>query len=222
MLFVNEIFASIQGEGRFTGVCAVFIRLQGCPVHCPWCDTKYTWKLPTPNAVPIDVALQKVDAPQWASVQESELVSTLQTRFSHIDHIVITGGEPCLYDLRSLTRALIQLGKSVQIETSGTSPILVDDACYVTVSPKVDMPSGLNVRLDALTRANEIKMPVGNERDLERLEALLAQLTTPKPKTHIVLQPISTDPEATQLCYRYAMQKGYGLSIQTHKYICVR
>ena len=42
---VNEIFQSIQGEGYFTGVPAIFVRLQGCPVGCAWCDTQHTWEL---------------------------------------------------------------------------------------------------------------------------------------------------------------------------------
>ncbi len=42
-VFVNEIFETIQGEATYTGTPAVFVRLQGCPVGCPWCDTKHTW-----------------------------------------------------------------------------------------------------------------------------------------------------------------------------------
>lgn len=41
---INEMFQTLQGEGYFTGVPAIFIRLQGCPVGCAWCDTKHTWK----------------------------------------------------------------------------------------------------------------------------------------------------------------------------------
>ena len=40
---INEIFQTIQGEGVFTGLPAIFVRLQGCPVGCPWCDTRHTW-----------------------------------------------------------------------------------------------------------------------------------------------------------------------------------
>ena len=43
MYRVNEVFETIQGEGSFTGCPAIFIRLQGCPVGCAWCDTKQTW-----------------------------------------------------------------------------------------------------------------------------------------------------------------------------------
>ena len=41
---INEMFQTLQGEGYFTGVPAIFIRLQGCPVGCAWCDTKHTWE----------------------------------------------------------------------------------------------------------------------------------------------------------------------------------
>lgn len=39
---INEIFQTLQGEGVFTGVPAIFVRLQRCPVGCSWCDTKHT------------------------------------------------------------------------------------------------------------------------------------------------------------------------------------
>ncbi len=41
---INEMFQTLQGEGYYTGVPAIFIRLQGCPVGCSWCDTKHTWE----------------------------------------------------------------------------------------------------------------------------------------------------------------------------------
>ena len=66
LLFVNEIFASLQGEGAWTGTPSVFVRLQGCLCRCPWCDTKNTWKLGEPNDCGLDFAASKADAPRHA------------------------------------------------------------------------------------------------------------------------------------------------------------
>ena len=87
---------------------------------------------------------------------------------------VLTGGEPCLYDLHELSSALLAAGYQVQIETSGTSEILTHAQTWVTVSPKIGMKGGLPVLVSALERANEIKHPVATERHIEELDALLA------------------------------------------------
>lgn len=56
---INEMFQTLQGEGYFTGVPAIFIRLQGCPVGCAWCDTKHTWDKLSDRKFPCTVSLQK-------------------------------------------------------------------------------------------------------------------------------------------------------------------
>ncbi|MFZ6043504.1 7-carboxy-7-deazaguanine synthase QueE, partial [Vibrio natriegens] len=76
-------------------------------------------------------------------------------------HVVITGGEPCLYDLVPLTEALEQAGFRCQIETSGTSEVKATANTWVTVSPKINMKAKLPVLPSALERADEIKHPVG-------------------------------------------------------------
>ena len=50
---INEIFETIQGEGHFTGIPSIFIRLQGCPVGCSWCDTKHSWFVNEENRIPL-------------------------------------------------------------------------------------------------------------------------------------------------------------------------
>lgn len=116
MYRVNEIFYTLQGEGRFTGTPAVFLRFSGCNLACGFCDTEFT-----------EYSLLSLD-------RIVEQVCIFPSR-----HIVITGGEPLLQLTDSLAIALHEKGFFIQIETNGTLrlngslPELVD---WVTCSPK--------------------------------------------------------------------------------------
>lgn len=217
MLRVNEVFETIQGEAQFTGMPSVFIRLQGCPVACSWCDTKHTWHEGAQGKrVTLDAMLAKVsDAATWCEVDEDELVQRL-TQFRS-RHFVITGGEPCAQDLTQLTTLLAGVG-TVQVETSGTYPAAVHASAWLTVSPKIGMRGGRVVLPEVLARANEIKMPVASMVDIENLKALPLSL----PPRNVWLQPVSQGPEATALCVEACVANGWRLSIQTHKYAGVR
>ena len=218
MLRVNEIFPTIQGEATWTGTAATFIRLQGCPVGCSWCDTKHTWPEGSENKkVSIATMLKKVDpAPTWAEISAEKIVESVA--YYSPRHFVITGGEPCAQDIRLLTDALQQLG-TVQIETSGTHEINVALGTWVTVSPKVGMGGGMEVLPTAIARADEIKMPITNVNDIDNLQALLVHR---KHGASVWLQPVSQGDEATQLCIQACMENQWRLSIQTHKYAGVR
>jgi len=66
LLKINEVFETIQGEGFFTGVPAIFIRLQGCPVECSWCDTKQTWVIDLEKETSLDrVVNKKQESDAW-------------------------------------------------------------------------------------------------------------------------------------------------------------
>lgn len=123
---VNEIFYSIQGEGRFTGTPAVFLRLSGCNMQCPFCDTMHQ----SGTEMTEDNILAKV--------------KQFPTR-----HIVITGGEPTLQLTPLLTQLLHEEGYFIQIETNGSVPLKEGCATdWITCSPK-EMPLHIQ-RIDEL------------------------------------------------------------------------
>ncbi|SDI85010.1 7-carboxy-7-deazaguanine synthase [Ferrimonas sediminum] len=216
---VNELFETIQGEGQFTGVPAVFVRLQGCPVGCPWCDTRHTWELDEADEVAREGVIGiSGDTPRWASYEVEQLVALLTDGRFRARHLVITGGEPCLYDLRALTEQMHRAGWRCQVETSGCAEVKVDDHTWVTVSPKINMKGGLPVLTQALQRADEIKHPVALEKHIEELDQLLQGVALPR-KPQICLQPISTQKRATEMAIRVCIERNWRLSVQTHKYL---
>ncbi|MCI9606593.1 MAG: radical SAM protein [Muribaculaceae bacterium] len=112
MLRVNEIFHSLQGEGYFAGVPAVFVRLSGCNLSCPFCDTDHS---------------------PFTEMTEEQIVSAASAYPTR--HIVITGGEPALQLNTRLTDLLHQAGFFIQIETNGTVE-LPKGIDWITCSPK--------------------------------------------------------------------------------------
>ncbi|MDT3307565.1 7-carboxy-7-deazaguanine synthase QueE [Shewanella vaxholmensis] len=215
---VNEVFETIQGEGVFTGVPAIFVRLQGCPVGCAWCDTKQTWDVLEVNKVtPEQVISVDGTIGRWADHTAQSLIAAFHAKGFTARHIVITGGEPCMYDLRELTETFHSQGFATQIETSGTFDINCADDTWVTVSPKVNMKGGYKVLAQALNRANEIKHPIATENHIAELDELLQGIDI-STKT-ICLQPISQKPRATELAMKVCIARNWRLSIQTHKYL---
>lgn len=131
---VNEIFKSLQGEGVLAGSLATFIRLQGCPVGCRWCDSG-------PLADTIKGRTNGTTTNTWGpggtKMSPAEIVSQAETW-----HIVITGGEPILYNLDSLIAELLRrpVGAMIQLETSGLNDLkgnIIPD--WITWSPKENL-----------------------------------------------------------------------------------
>lgn len=112
---INEIFYSLQGEGRWTGTPAVFVRMSGCNLRCPFCDTDFAASTPM-------TAAQIVDA---------------VTAFG-AKHTIITGGEPLLQLDATLVDALKDAGQTVHVETNGTIPSPSPRIDWITCSPKED------------------------------------------------------------------------------------
>lgn len=218
MYKVNEVFETIQGEGSFTGAPAIFIRLQGCPVGCSWCDTKHTWEIKDELRQPLgDIVIKTAETEHWAAVSAADLIALFAREGYQAKHVVITGGEPCMYDLNPLCDALHDAGYSTQIETSGTFDIKAPAQTWVTVSPKVNMAGAYKVLQSALDRANEIKHPVAMEKHVEELLQLLQQTDTTAKL--IYLQPISQQRRATELAIAQCKKHNWRLSVQVHKYL---
>lgn len=215
-ILVNEMFETIQGEASYTGTPAVFIRLQGCPVGCSFCDTKMTWPTDVPVIPILDMLKKTDDTENCASMTVDQIIRQLDNYTAK--HVVITGGEPAMYDLIELTTAIIDSVRSVQIETSGTFEIRCAEDTWITVSPKFNMPGGLPVLRSALMMADEIKMPVGKERDIENIHELIVLESS----CDIWLQPLSQSAKATALCVKHAILNNWKVSLQTHKYLGVR
>lgn len=218
MYKVNEVFQTIQGEGSYTGTPAIFVRLQGCPVGCSWCDTKHTWQIDPELQVSLpEVMAKRADSDYWSDVTPAALLQVFAERGFQAKHVVITGGEPCMYDLVPLCDALHQQGYTTQIETSGTFAVSVPASSWVTVSPKINMAGGYQVLSAAMQRANEIKHPVAMQKHVDELLQLLEQTgTTDK---LIYLQPISQQKRATELAIATCIEHNWRLSVQVHKYL---
>lgn len=215
---INEFFETIQGEGSFTGQPSIFIRLQGCPVACSWCDTKHTWEVELGDEVDQNTMLAKAEeSAQWSSMTVDEILLLVKKKAFKAKHIVITGGEPCMVDLSPLCEAFEVLGYSTQVETSGTFDINVSDKCWVTVSPKVNMRGGYPILAGAMKRANEIKHPIATEQHIDDLKGLLAEHNIEN--TPIYIQPISQKTRATELAIETCIANNWRLSVQVHKYL---
>jgi len=143
MLPLMEHFYTIQGEGYHSGKAAYFIRLGGCDVGCVWCDVKDSWSADK--------------FPLTSSYALTQLVES-----SGADRVVITGGEPLMYDLSELTSDLHSAGKKVHLETSGAYA-LSGTWDWICVSPKKFM----SPRPEVLARADELKVIVFNQSDFE-------------------------------------------------------
>jgi len=189
-----EHFCTLQGEGRFTGYAAYFIRLGGCDVGCVWCDVKESWDMSKHPLVPISTIVDWVVA-------------------SGVDIAVITGGEPLMHDLSSLTSSLKQKGIRVHIETSGAHP-LSGQWDWICLSPK-KFKAPLKEVIEA---AHELKVIVYNKSDFEWAENHSQQVSS---NCLLYLQPEwsrATEMNPQIVSYIKSNPK-WILSLQTHKYL---
>ncbi len=193
MLPLMEEFYTIQGEGFHKGTAAYFIRIGGCDVGCHWCDVKESWnaELHPPTAI-------------------DQIVNNAAT---YSDTIVITGGEPLMWDMNPLTKALKKKDLKTHIETSGAYK-LSGEWDWICLSPKKNkLPFG-----KVYDEAHELKVIVFNKHDLIFAEEQAAQTNK---DCILYLQPEwSVRDKVTPLIVDYVMKNPkWKVSLQTHKYL---
>jgi len=193
---VMEHFYTIQGEGFHQGKAAYFIRLGGCDVGCVWCDVKDSW-----------------DAEKHPKLKVESLKLIVKETPAEI--VVITGGEPLMYDLTELTKELQAAGLKTNIETSGAHP-LSGSWDWICLSPKkfkAPLPG-------IIPLANELKIVVFNKSDFDWAEKYAALVS---PTCKLFLQPEwDKAAQITPLIIDYIKaHPQWELSLQIHKYINV-
>ncbi len=211
-MVINDVFYSLQGEGRLAGVPSVFIRLAGCPLRCKWCDTKYAWDAATGTELSTEQILKQI--------------SVYPTRFA-----VVTGGEPMIgRDIRELVSQLHDNGYHITIETAGIEYVVGLPVELMSISPKLsnslaEFPgkplSGHShfepLALQQLIAAYnyQLKFVVDQPDDLNEIAACLVQLENVDPDK-IFLMPQATELkeylEKSRWLADYCMQTGFGFS----------
>lgn len=221
-VLVHSIFDTIQGEGPFVGMPCVFVRLNGCNLQCPLCDTEYTSRA-------LRMQPEHVIAEVFAVCRRE-----LRTDQTNIPLVVITGGEPFRQNLEPLVRKLLATGFAVQIETNGTLyqwlPYHLTELMIVC-SPKTGTVNmGLLPHIRALKYvATEHSIDPGDGLPIHALEhPNSGKLFRPPPgwQGEVYLQPVDEGDEylnaknlraVVQSCQRH----GHRLCLQVHKLIGV-
>jgi organic radical activating enzyme len=192
-----EEFFSIQGEGYHSGKAAYFIRLGGCDIGCSWCDTPSSWNPalhPMINAD--DIVRHVID--------------------SGTDSVVVTGGEPLMWDLGYLCLQLKKNNILTYLETSGAYP-LSGEWDWICLSPKKNMPPVAAI----FTCANELKVIIEDKSDLDRAEEFRRKVTR---QCRLFLQPEWSRFEAVipAIVYFIKHNNAWRISLQIHKYMHIQ
>ncbi|HET6251353.1 MAG TPA: 7-carboxy-7-deazaguanine synthase QueE [Tepidisphaeraceae bacterium] len=175
---ISELFYSIQGEGKLTGVPSVFVRVCGCNLRCTWCDTPY--------------ASWEPEGEEFSVAQIIERIAAYPGR-----HVVLTGGEPMIMpEIVELSAAIEKLGRHITIETAAT--VYQPARCNLaSISPKLSNSTpteraggkfaavhekhrlNLEVIQELIDSADDfqLKFVVATENDLTEIDAILARLT---------------------------------------------
>jgi len=205
-LQVQSIFKTIQGEGIFVGIPAIFIRLGGCNLACNFCDTEFE----NFNLVDIEEILCKVGKLALNSKNEQS-----------VNLVVITGGEPMRQPIELLCRKLLDQGFQVQIETNGTLYRSLPEEVSIICSPKAGKKGYAKIREDLLSKISAVKFIIAKN-ILEY--SLIPEIGQTSYNIPVFVQPMDQgnqelNKENNELAVKLALEYGARLSLQTHKFI---
>ncbi|MCI0498854.1 MAG: 7-carboxy-7-deazaguanine synthase QueE [Planctomycetales bacterium] len=211
-MIVNELFYSLQGEGRLAGVPSVFIRLAGCPLRCHWCDTKYAWNPDAGQSMTPEQILKQI--------------GRHPTRY-----VVLTGGEPLVHEgAAEIIAAVSRSGYHVTIETAGIAYWADLPVNLMSISPKLSnalFPTAQNSTL-AMPLADpnligclidaydyQLKFVVDTPQDLDEIAKFLDKLArVDMYKVYLMPQASRTDEylEKSRWLADYCIQTGFSFS----------
>ena len=191
---IMEHFFTIQGEGTYSGRAAYFVRLAGCDIGCVWCDVKESWDSELHPILGIDYLVSEIEK-------------------TTVNFVVITGGEPALYNLAPFIKKLKKLKIEVAIETSGCYELkgIVDWYCF---SPKkFKAPCK-----EAYELANELKIVINHPSDLAWAEKHAEKVTS---SCKLYLQPEwSKSDSLLPIIIEFVKSNNkWRISLQTHKFM---
>ena len=188
-----EAFRTVQGEGAHTGRSSFFMRIGGCDVGCHWCDVKESW----------DASVHPL----------TELEDLIQMPGPNDTTVVITGGEPLMWDMGPLTEGLKERGLKVHLETSGAYP-LTGNWDWVCLSPKKNK----SPKPEWYGIANELKVIVFNDDDFKWAEMHSEQCGA---QVERFLQPEWSRREQNlpKIIAYLESNPQWRLGLQAHKYI---
>lgn len=218
VLDTHSIFYTIQGEGPYSGHPAVFIRLAGCNLQCPGCDTDYTSDRQ-------NMAYQNI-------VHKANLLTPYRIGKGR-KLVVITGGEPFRQNITPLVKYLMEYGFHVQIETNGTlppSPDLPDDVVIVC-SPKTgrvspDLQPRINaykyvLAADAVHDADGLPTFALGHSASPRVARPHADFNGPVYLQPMDAQDLTTNQANLEAVKASCLKQGFMLQLQIHKLISV-
>ena len=193
ILPLMEEFYSIQGEGFHTGTASYFIRIGGCDVGCHWCDVKESWN-------------EKLHPPTKTDLIISNVLKQSNT-------VIITGGEPLMWNMDYITKELRLNNVNVHIETSGSYP-LSGNWDWICLSPKKNKLPLDNIYL----KADELKIIVYNKNDFN---FAIDQANKVSTNCKLYLQAEWSNREKmTPLIIDFVLKNPkWKISLQTHKYL---
>ncbi len=202
---IQEIFATLQGEGIYAGWPAVFIRLGGCNLACSFCDTEFE-----------SFTGRNLDA----IIKETLSLSNNGA----IQLVVITGGEPFRQKLDILCTSLLEFGFMVQIETNGTIYQKLDERVDIICSPKNTNGIYAHIRPDLLARISAFKFIISAHDANYQSVAEIGQSEYNTPVYVQAMDEYDEEKNARNLKFtvEIATKNSYRLSMQLHKLIGLR